>query len=325
MKLPAPTRAARCRPPRQAGRLPLRCRFARPAVASTAPLPVFRTLAEPRLHWIIFDIGYEPRAFLIVTDPVVERFRLPECFPPAMQKLVGLFARVGLPTVQDATQSMLWVRPDHCMNMIGHHHPGVQFVAMPGKEFYCTRYQVGDFTLAHPAIAVAGIKQRFDFIAIPRQQFLLLVPGERTLRRSCLLENDRSLVLESGDFVRGQGTCETEGYEVNGAFTFKMRKLPAEMQAGKKPVGSFMRLSFALVRLLHGATMTEPYPLDKCAAARGGRHPACRRAGRPARRIEFYAVQQRGLLAHARISPGPFRAARCRPLRQAGRPPLRRL
>src|SRR6266496_5243651 len=54
------------------------------------PWPVLRTLRQAGLHRIVFDISHDPVKFLLVADPVIIGFILPEWRTAASENLVGL-------------------------------------------------------------------------------------------------------------------------------------------------------------------------------------------------------------------------------------------
>ena len=106
--------------------------------------------------------------------------------------------------MQDVTQRVSRQRPDDYMDMIGHHHPCAQLVALLVEMSQRIGDEIGDVWFAQPTRAVSGIQQRLDLVAIPREQLLFFVPCQRTLGRPGLFQDDFALVLQSGDFVIGQ-------------------------------------------------------------------------------------------------------------------------
>ena len=148
---------------------------------------------------------------------------------------------------------MFRIRPDHRVNVIGHDDPGRQVVALTGKVLHRTDNKLCHFRLAQPARAQSGVKQRFDLVAIPRQQLLFFVPSERTFRGTSLFENGLTLVLEPRDFVSGQGIGQAESDEVNCSLAFKMWQSSAEMQTGYKTVWAVF-LGVVLRDRAHDAT-----------------------------------------------------------------------
>jgi len=125
-------------------------------------------------------------------------------------------------------------RPDDGVNMIRHDDPRAQFVALANEEFQRTCNVISHVRPAYPTRTFARIEQRFDFITIPGDQALFLVPGERAFGGAGLFDNDAAFVFEPGDFVSGQGIVEPECNEINRAFFFQMRQLPAKMQTGNQ-------------------------------------------------------------------------------------------
>src|SRR5437879_4734809 len=96
--------------------------------------------------------------FFIITNPMIERFRLPERFACAAKKLIGLSTRVTFPTLNDLAQGLVWHRPEHDMSMIWHHDPGVQMIALACKVLDSINYQLSDLWLTQPALSAATVE-----------------------------------------------------------------------------------------------------------------------------------------------------------------------
>ena len=197
---------------------------------------------------------------------MIKRFLLPERFAGAMQKFVRLLARVGFPTVQNFAQGMPGQRPDDGVNAIRHDDPRAQFVALANEEFQRTGNEISHVRPAHPTRALARIEQRFDFVTIPSDKALFLVPGERAFGGAGLFDNDAAFVFEPGDFVSGQGIVEPESDKINRAFFFQMRQLPAKMQTGNQWAwrSGIRRL---VVGVGHDKKMSATGETDKCDVA----------------------------------------------------------
>src|SRR5689334_22686 len=107
----------------------------------TAPLPVIGSFAERSLDRVILYISHEPCAFIVIAYPMIKGLLLPERLALSEQTLVRLFARVGLPVMQNLAQRVVSQWPNDGMKVIGHDYPGTQFVALafekpdsPGDE-----------------------------------------------------------------------------------------------------------------------------------------------------------------------------------------------
>ena len=83
--------------------------------------------------------------------------------------------------MQDFTQSMRRPGPDHRMSMVRHYHPGVKFVSFSSKVAQGLSYNIGTGRTAKVADAKAAIEVSIHPFGIPTEQFLLFVPGERSL------------------------------------------------------------------------------------------------------------------------------------------------
>ena len=128
-------------------------------------------------------------------------------------------------------------RPDNDVNVVRHHDPRAEFVALPVEMLQCAGDQAGDFRLAQPARAVSGVQQRLDLVAIPREQLFLLVPCQRAIGGAGLFENDLTFVLQPCDFVGGQRIRESKCDKINRTFLLQMRKFAAKMQPGNQRIG----------------------------------------------------------------------------------------
>ena len=106
--------------------------------------------------------------------------------------------------MQDFAQGMPGQRPDDGVNVIRHDDPRAQFVALANEEFQCAGNEVSHVRPAQPTRAAPGIEQRFDFVTIPDDKTLFLVPGERAFGGVGLFNDDTAFVFEPGDFVSGQ-------------------------------------------------------------------------------------------------------------------------
>ena len=161
---------------------------------------------------------------------------MPERLAGALQKFVRLLAGVGFPTVQDFAQGMPGQRPDDGVNVIGHDDPRAQLIALADEKFQGTGNEVSHVNPAQPARAFAAIEQRFNLVAIPGDQALFLVPGQRALGGAGLFDDDTAFVFEPGNFVSGQGIVEPEGDKINRVLFFQMRQLAAKMQPGHQRI-----------------------------------------------------------------------------------------
>jgi len=116
--------------------------------ARAAPRPVLGTSTETSRYWIVLDIARDPRTFLIVAHPVVIRLGLPEpafsqtqhSFRPQRSKL--------FPAFHDLPHQMIRHRPEQNVDVIGHHNPFPQEIALAVKELDSSRHQFGNLRTA---------------------------------------------------------------------------------------------------------------------------------------------------------------------------------
>ena len=106
------------------------------------PRPIFGRLHKTGSHGIELDISNDPMQFDVVSNPVIERFVLPERISSAAQNLVGQPRRRAFQPPSNRGQRNF--RFQQQVHMIGHDHPGLQCVKAP-------------FSLAVPE----GISDRF--------------------------------------------------------------------------------------------------------------------------------------------------------------------
>src|SRR5439155_25882300 len=105
---------------------------------------------------------------------------------------VDLVRGERLPTVQDVAQNVAGHWPDNDVRMIRHDDPRTQFVALVFKELNRLAKEICESTVAQVTRAMAGIEVFVHACRIPAEQFLLLVPRERTPGRLCLMSNSET-------------------------------------------------------------------------------------------------------------------------------------
>src|SRR5713226_8149861 len=87
-----------------------------------------------------------------MTDQVIEIFALPE-MPGASKELIRLVSRIGLPGVENGFQGVFAQGRKYHMNVIGHHAPDPELVALSVKVADGIRHNFGDAKVAHVAAA----------------------------------------------------------------------------------------------------------------------------------------------------------------------------
>jgi hypothetical protein len=114
-----------------------------PGGPGTAPAPVFFAPAEPCHDRIVLDILDKPFQVLDAADEMVKPFAFPES-AGAIQDLVCLMSRVGLPGVVDVVRRVL----AHCgidhVQMVPHDAPGVQVITPSVKVLHRVLHHLGN-------------------------------------------------------------------------------------------------------------------------------------------------------------------------------------
>ena len=93
---------------------------------SAAPAPIFRPDAETCGHGIVPDVAGNARLLVIIPDPVVIGFGLPEGFFTHTQDFLGAARGELLPRFQYVAQQVVWHGPDDSVCVVGHNDPFVQ-------------------------------------------------------------------------------------------------------------------------------------------------------------------------------------------------------
>src|SRR6266478_2256222 len=122
------------------------------------------------------------------------------------------------------------------MSVIGHHHPCAQFVALTIKVTDRAGGKLRKFRVTEMTSAVAGIEVFVHAAGIPAEQFLLLVPGERTFCGHPLLNDGVALLLESKQDFFGKRARLAKRDEVSAALALQVRKHTARMESGDEMV-----------------------------------------------------------------------------------------
>src|SRR5437899_1319303 len=120
------------------------------------------------------------------------------------QHFIGFLREALLPTVKHAAQLFTRARPYDDMHVIGHDNPRSKFVTLTVKKPERTSHELSDFRLPKETIAVAGVEVSVHAGRIPTEQFLLLLPGERTFGGERVLEDLFALLLEAAKHLARQ-------------------------------------------------------------------------------------------------------------------------
>jgi len=161
----------------------------------TAPLPFFRGRAQASAERVVDRVGYATRMVILIPDQMIIGFALPE-LTGAAQHFVGFLCGERFPTVQHAAQRFRRARPYDDMHVIGHDNPRSKFVTLAVKKLERISHELSDFRLPKETVAVAGVEVCVHAGGIPTEQFLLLLPGERTFGGERVLEDLFALLFE---------------------------------------------------------------------------------------------------------------------------------
>ena len=100
--------------------------------------------------------------FGVVADPMVIRFRLPERFTGALQNFVGFAGGESLPTLDDGAKGVIRRRAKNRMDMIRHHDPFIESVAVPVKKRQSSGNKISNCRTFQPAFTFAFVQKSFD-------------------------------------------------------------------------------------------------------------------------------------------------------------------
>ena len=96
-------------------------------LTSARPGPIFRLGDQPRLHRIVFDVFLNADEFAFASNPMIERFVLPESLSSSTQDTITGLRSDALQCARDVTNA--GKRGEQHVYMIRHHGVGMQIVA----------------------------------------------------------------------------------------------------------------------------------------------------------------------------------------------------
>jgi len=97
---------------------------------SAAPMPIFRAGAEFGGDGIVRDVMGNSRPLLVVSNPVIVGFGLPERRVTQTEQFFGATGGKLFPGPENVAQQLIGRWPDHGMDMIGHDDPFPQQIAV---------------------------------------------------------------------------------------------------------------------------------------------------------------------------------------------------
>src|SRR6266699_1812991 len=98
------------------------------------PAPILRSTTDARRHWIIANIPRNARMLFIVAHPMVEWLRLPESSFGNTQQGLGTSGAELFTALYDLPDHVIRHWPEQNVNVIGHHDPLAQEIALLVKK-----------------------------------------------------------------------------------------------------------------------------------------------------------------------------------------------
>jgi hypothetical protein len=121
------------------------------------------------------------------------------------------------------------------MNVVGHHHPGVQRIALAFKETKRSGDEGRNLRLFQPALAVAGIQVGIHAFGIPVEQLFLFLPGQGAILGDGLLQDSFPLALQPEQDFSWKCAGKPEGDKVAGPLALEVRQRASGVQPGNQP------------------------------------------------------------------------------------------
>ena len=209
---------------------------------SAAPTPVLRSSAEAGYHWIIPDIAGNSRLLIIIPNPVIVGFRLPEWFFTHAQNLLGAARGELFPRFQNVAQQVVRHRPDDGVGVVGHDNPFMQQIPAFMEVSHRVSDQISDVSPAQVTSPRALIKIAFHLTAkVACNFFFGIVNGFASL---CEIvqspQTFRLFVFKFQQHLLGQGVRQTKCNKIGSSLVLHMRQVPARVNARTKRAGSFV-------------------------------------------------------------------------------------
>ncbi len=208
-----------------------------------APRPRFRIENQARLCRIALNVFARLQLMLAVAHVSVPVIRLPKLAAP-LQQPVRLLCRVFLPALQNL-RHRCGVHLEQRVNMIRHHHPCAQVIALAVKEPHRVFDKAGYLRFAKMTLAASSVEIRFQFrpplLVVLNLQEMFPLAAKRYGKRIGQSERDK---LRQPRFIA-------------------MRQITALIPAAK-PLLGFLRFgrrrptTFALDQIAHAGIMRWP-------------------------------------------------------------------
>ena len=208
-----------------------------------APAPVLRLIAQTGGHRIVPDVSRDPGSLRVVANPMVKWFRLPEASFRQPQQALRPQGSELLPALHHPAHQIIRHRPDQEVNVVGHHDPLPQEVALFVEELQRARHQAGDLRPAQVTGAGAPVEvtlHLFEKIAV--DEFLGLGRGvAQTLSLVKVPEAFRPFAFVPQQNLFGQRIGEAERDEILRPFAFNVGKITSRVNAAAKGIGGTIR------------------------------------------------------------------------------------
>lgn len=203
-------------------------------LAGAAPRPGFRRGTKSGCDGIVANVTADARFLHIVANPVVERFALPKSIAGTTEQFVRFPRSEALPTFQDVAQELIRHRPHHDVNVIGHHHPFAQFVALAIEVHQSLVDQRTDLRFPQMTLTCSLVEIPLHFTQELAVDLLALLHS--ALRGEMPANGFGPVPLELHEHFAWQRIRETEGHEVSGPLALYMRQVAPAVDARSKRV-----------------------------------------------------------------------------------------
>jgi hypothetical protein len=217
----------------------------RRSAPSTAPTPVFRSDAEAGCHGIVPDVAGNSHLLIIIPNPMIVGFRLPERFFAHAQNLLGAARGKLFPRFQNVAQQVIRHRPDDSVGVVGHYNPFMQQIPALMKVSHRVSDKISDVGPAQVTSARALIKIAFHLAAkVARDFFFGIVNGFASLCE--IVQSPQAFCLFVFKFQQhllGQRVSQAKRNKIGSPFALHMRQVPARVNARAKRTGSFVPCS----------------------------------------------------------------------------------
>src|SRR6185369_16238363 len=137
------------------------------------------------------------------------------------------------PAFDDFIQEMRAQRPDNDMDVIGHHHPRPKIIPLAVKKSERACHQLSDARLLEPALPIARVEIRLDFLRVEPEQTPLSFRGSILLGLLCCREQRLAFRLILPQQFLRQSALQSERDEVRAALGANVREVSAIVTPGE--------------------------------------------------------------------------------------------